>query len=189
MSWRFITANGEIKQSTSEQAANAVKVYRTTNYNSPSGSWQVVTFDAEDYDYGGMHDTATNSQRLFAQTDGIYEIVGGAEWTANSTGDRGLRISLDNTTILSETLRPTVTNSGENATATVSATVYMTTNQFVELRVYQGSGAALDVLGGSSESTWFSATLISPAISVSGGTGTGDATTDETERFTYFHKG
>jgi hypothetical protein len=115
---------------------------RATNTidESIAGAQQSLTFDTNVYDNSAMHSIKDNPSRLTARIDGVYAITGKVQWAANTTGVRDLLIVKNGTTIIARTEVP-----GSTAVQEVSTQVDMRTRDFVELRVSQTSGGALNV--------------------------------------------
>lgn len=102
-----------------------------------------LAFDGEQYDIGGLHDTATNNSRLTAVNAGHYSIGGTLRYALNATGQRMIGIRLNGTTVIAY--------HWVDATAVIQTMLSITTdyelaaNDYVELITHQNSGAALNV--------------------------------------------
>lgn len=77
-----------------------VKVYRTAAQSLPNGAWTTMLWDGETTDLSGMHDAASNTNRLVAPSAGMYVAVLAA-YLSGSTGAglRGIQILLNSTTV------------------------------------------------------------------------------------------
>ncbi len=108
----------------------------------PNNTWTAIQFDAEYFDTDTMHDNVTNNTRITIKTAGYYAIGGCVEWASNIVGARLLQIRKGGTTILASA----VYNSDQNGNApgTVQTAVYLAVNDYLELLVYQASGANLN---------------------------------------------
>lgn len=133
---------------------------RTTALSITSGAFPVVTFDAEDYDSGTIHDLSTNTSRLTAPTDGLYVITANVAFASNATGDRKAYLCINSAgTIVGATIIAAVSQRAASADITafpITKTHYMTAGQYVELFVSQDSGGALNLLASSFYSALFS---------------------------------
>jgi len=120
------------------------RVYNDVNESIADNTSTTLTFNAEHYDNGGLHDTVTNNSRLTAQKAGVYAISGHVEYAANATGSRSLIIQLSAGSIIANERRaahPTA------ATDISIATLYhLGVGDYVTLVVFQNSGGALNVL-------------------------------------------
>lgn len=108
----------------------------------PDTTLTILAFDTERFDTDNIHDTVTNNDRLTCQTAGTYIILGGIRFASNATGYRQVRV-YKNTTIISYTLLTTV--SGNPTAVPVATLTDMAVGDFVQIRVTQSSGGALDV--------------------------------------------
>jgi hypothetical protein len=103
-----------------------------------------LVFDTERFDTAGnvastMHDNVTNNTRLTCRHAGKYEITGQVEWSA-SPANGILQIFLNDTTEISQTQVL-----GDYRCMVVATIWDLAVNDFVELRVYQGSGGTLSI--------------------------------------------
>jgi hypothetical protein len=114
----------------------------------PNAGETPVGFDTEDYDIGSLHDTVTNNSRITipAGTAAKYYLITGmVRWASNNGGLRGFYLKKNNTTYL-------VDHSAGNLPAAdfvmqFTDIVSLVGGDYIELRVYQSSGAALNVQG------------------------------------------
>lgn len=80
-------------QETIERGRFAARAYNSADISiATSGLPQALTFDSEEYDYGGLHSVASNTGRLTAAVGGIYAISGHATFASDATGIRQLSI-------------------------------------------------------------------------------------------------
>jgi hypothetical protein len=105
----------------------------------PNNTSTALTFGSEDFDIGGLHSTASNTSRLTAPSAGLWLIGATAEFTANTTGRRGLYLRANGTAIFAGTLGTAANFSA----ATVVSLYQLGAGQFVEALAYQDSGGAL----------------------------------------------
>lgn len=105
-----------------------------------------VTFDTEVFDEGGLHSTSSNTSRVTIPTggSGLYLIGASVEFAANATGVRDMFIVLNGASSIG-VMRST-TPSGTSTTRLATSTVYaLNDGDYVELRVNQTSGGALNL--------------------------------------------
>lgn len=121
------------------------RVYNNANISIGNATNTILTFNSERWDTtAGIHSLVTNTSRLTCPIAGKYLIGGNVRWDANATGVRDLQILLNNTTYIGRVYM--------GATAAINyaqsiVTLYdLAAGDYVELRVYQNSGGALDVL-------------------------------------------
>lgn len=119
------------------------RVYNSASQSITGGVDTELTFDSEDYDTDGIHDTVTNSSRLTAKTAGKYLIVGNVRWTASMSGlNVALNILHNGTTLIGENDDDVF--SGRRRWLVLM--VYdMALNDYVELQVGHDSGSAKSV--------------------------------------------
>ena len=101
-----------------------------------------LALDVEDFDTGGLHSNTTNNSRFTAVVAGKYYVCGGAEFTANATGERRAYILKNGTTAYAEERH---TNNGGSwvTTLNVSDIVDLAVGDYVEIFVYHSKGSAL----------------------------------------------
>lgn len=109
-----------------------------------SGTWHVHNFASEDYDYGGLHSTSTNTSRLTAPTKGLYVISAQFGWDNNATGLRGLAIRKNGSDYLAYQEAPSIGSVADHWLS-ISCQDELDVNDYVELLVYQNSGSNLYV--------------------------------------------
>jgi hypothetical protein len=134
----------EANELVAAMANNSVRVYNDANISIPDNTLTVLTFNTERFDTGALHSTSANTSRLTCVTAGKYLITGNVQWAFNATGDRMLEVLLNGaTSIAKQQVEPV---SGTNLlTVQVVTTVYhLAAADYVELRVYQNSGGALN---------------------------------------------
>lgn len=68
---------------------------QTVSQSIPTGTWGIITFDAEDVDTYGGHSTTVNTSRYTCQFAGWYRVGGRAAFTSNATGSRGARVHIN----------------------------------------------------------------------------------------------
>ncbi len=106
-----------------------------------------VSFTAADsWDTDSIHSTSTNPSRLTVPSGlgGKYLIVATASWANNSTGWRDLRIRANGSTDLA-TARVGTGTANPYPISTITTVEQLAAGTYVEVVVWQNSGAAIDV--------------------------------------------
>jgi len=124
----------------------AARVYNNAALTIANITTTALTFNSERIDTHAIHSTSSNTSRLTAPTEDIYIITGHIQWQSNATGTRTLYIRLNGTTYISILFFANLTANSQSMT--VSAVHYLAAGDYVELVVYQDSGANRDVLSG-----------------------------------------
>jgi hypothetical protein len=139
-------ANGTLKPE-DDGTIPAAKVRKTSTQSIPGSTSTVLTFDAETFDYGALHDNVTNNSRLTAPITGLYQVNATVWWDTNSTGVRGLRIFAPGLETIAETAGiPTPAR----PTQSVSGLVRLFAGAYVQADVLQTSGSTRSVSQGGS---------------------------------------
>lgn len=135
----------------------SAKVYKSGNQSIPNAAATALTFDTVAFNNGTLYAAGTPS-RLTAPVAGRYVVVGKVQFSVNATGRRGADLMKNGATLLeSVQFQPL---SGASATAfQVFGIVSLEAGDYLELRAYQDSTAALDVNGGNQFNTSFSMCL------------------------------
>ncbi|HEY3499449.1 MAG TPA: hypothetical protein VGK73_32390 [Polyangiaceae bacterium] len=139
------------------------KVFKTASETTVTGVMETVTFDAEDFDVGNLHDLGANTERLTVPPggDGIYLFVATCSWEGrNAAGGRTAVQVFKNgiatrVGIAEET--PDAASGDGNLGTTYSAVgfINMVAGDYLVMRVQQNSGADLDLLGATADLTSF----------------------------------
>jgi hypothetical protein len=135
---RNLFAAGAIPPSIAARATNSASVSIATNVETK------LAFDQEAYDTAKVHDLTTNSSRLTAPVAGIYAVEGEVAWAPNPTGARYLAVVRNGTTHVAVVNGPA--NTATFTEQTIATEVALAAGDFVELHVFQTSGAPLQEL-------------------------------------------
>lgn len=128
------------------------RVYHNVSQSIPDDTLTALTFNSERYDTDTIHSTVTNPSRLTCKTAGKYLINFHGYWANNAVGIRIGRFMLNGVTIAN--FYGDAAN--DPAGYTFLPTIYdLAVNDYVEIKVYQTSGAALDFLRGFNASPEF----------------------------------
>lgn len=130
--------------------AIACRAQRTAVLSVANNTQTVVPLTAADiFDTAAMHNPASNSSRVFAPEAGIYLATAEATFTNHVTGNRQVNIAKNQAgTMVNQEYGDLAPGHGTNSfRRTVSGPIEMAVNDYVELFVWQTSGAALDLTG------------------------------------------
>ena len=113
-----------------------VTLSNTTSLNCNGGSWFSQTFDVATIDSDSMHSTASNTERITVNQEGLYLFGGYGKWTdTDTTGARGLRFRKGGVTVLEDTLSNSLTGA-LSVRHNLSTIEHLTTGQYVECQAY-----------------------------------------------------
>ena len=118
------------------------RVYNSANQSIPDATYSVVAHDSESYDTDNIHDPVTNNSRLTCRTAGKYLIGAEIRWLANATGRRMVILRQNATNIVNMSMG---VPSAETFTQCLSTVWDLAVDDYLELTVYQNSGAPLDL--------------------------------------------
>lgn len=122
----------------------AARVYHTAAQSIPNITTTTLAFNSERYDTDAMHDVVTNNSRLTCKAAGKHIIIANIGWAGNAAGIRYLFIYLNGATYIALVGDTEVS---ANAEFQVVSTLYnLALNDYVEAKVYQDSGGALNVI-------------------------------------------
>jgi hypothetical protein len=114
-------------------------------------SHNILSFDTNQVNIDGVHSTATNSSRLTAPIDGLYEVHGQAKWgTGVSGGFRELEI-YEGAFAAREAVSEIPDTGGLGVVEDVSAFVHLHAGDYVILSARQTSGSAISITGTTAE--------------------------------------
>lgn len=124
--------------------SEGARVYNDAAISIPNNTPTALTFNLERWDTDNIHSTTLNTSRLTCKTAGKYLIMASISFAANAVGRRWIRIR-HNDTFDIDYRNFDATAAGDSAIG--AGTIYdLAVDDFVEIPVYQNSGAALDVL-------------------------------------------
>jgi len=119
------------------------KLRRTTTQSiAVSGTWTAINFDAEDADNYGGHDNSTNPDRYTVPKTSTYVVLGSGDFASNSTGMRGVRFTVNGSSVPSSMVTPTV--NGDLWSGSIGTIMSLTAGDIVRVEVLQTSGGALN---------------------------------------------
>ncbi len=142
-----------------DDTGKGARVFNNANISIPNGVWTTLTFNSETYDQDTCHDPSTNPSRLTAHTAGKYMITGHVYFDLDLglSGGRDIAIRLNGTT----NIAIISLNASYYTGYSISTIMDLAVNDYVELRAYQNSGAALNILYYDSWTPYFAMQRIS----------------------------
>jgi hypothetical protein len=129
---------------------------RSTSQSIPTSTQTKVSFDDVDSDGWNCWDLSPNPTRLTAPVTGRYIITGNVAFEAASAGHRAINILKNNTLELARSDFNPVSNSIDTHSTVTCHAVTLTKGDYVELRAWQNSGSALNILDSGDHSPRFS---------------------------------
>lgn len=128
-----------------ESVATAVRVFRNANQNIPNNVLTALSFTTEVYDLNDNNWQAGTPTRLgHLGSTGVFQIEGGAVWTNNVNGRRWAGIRLNGVTYIAGA--ESAMDAAGRSSFNLSTQYLLTGTDYVELIVYQTSGAGLNIL-------------------------------------------
>lgn len=135
------------------QAKQSSKVYNDATLSLPSGTTYTIPFNRDLQNNNSIHNTSSNTSRLTCQRPDMYIITGNINISANATGVRDAYINLNGGTRIAEQRGDDPNNAGARISI---VTIYpLASGDYVELQVFQNSGATLNILPDSNRSPYF----------------------------------
>lgn len=125
---------------------SAARVTHSTTQSIANSTFQALTFDTETFDTDTMHSAGTNPTRLTAITAGKYVVTACAAFASNATGARIAALRLNGSQLNQQRI-PAV--NGYETMIVLSDIYNLAANDYVEVFVFQDSGAALNVISAS----------------------------------------
>lgn len=119
--------------------------------NTPS-PFAAIAFDTNTVDTYSGHSTVTNNSRYVSQLGGWYFVIGQVAFAANATGVRVAQLWANGVGGPAE-VQGAAGPSANNTQIQVSGLVFLSAGSYVELRVYQASGGALNTVASFSTMT------------------------------------
>jgi len=128
---------------------NGARVYKSAGQSITDSTLTTLTFDVETYDTNVMHDNVTNNSRITFPVAGLYLVGASVDFNANATGSRFIEFRLNGTTTTFGAASTEAVSLASTDTMVPSIiTRRFAINDYIELRVIQSSGGALNVIGG-----------------------------------------
>lgn len=119
------------------------RVHNAGAQSIPSATNTTLSFTSERFDTNAIHDNVTNPSRLTCNTNGYYHIVASVAFQANATGIRRASLLLNGVTEIAAHDSPTI-GVAYDTVVNLSTIYQLTVGQYITVRVWQDSGAALN---------------------------------------------
>jgi hypothetical protein len=130
------------------------RAYKTAHQVIADNTLTVATFDVEDFDVGNLHDNVTDNSKFTCPADGagVYLVIAQSSWEGrNATGGRvGVFIYKNGSQrLFMQEETPDAASGDDNLGTSIqcSGLVVMVPGDYIEMKVQQDSGGALDLLG------------------------------------------
>ena len=136
----------------------ACRVFNSGSQSIAHNTETALTFDSERFDTDTMHSTVSLTNRVTINTAGLYLVTGTFQFALNGTGERRAILKVNATTYIGfgQTAANLVVGSG----LTIASVWKFAVADYVELRVQQTSGGALNIDALAAYSPEFTATWI-----------------------------
>ncbi len=121
-----------------------VSMSNLTIQSIPNGAFITLNFDNEAWDTDNMHDDVTNNSRITIQTLGTYIIRFGFRFSINGTGKRSMYLYKNGILLDTFTILDSAPTGSYVSTMNNTALLNLVAGDYLELQVYQDSGAALN---------------------------------------------
>lgn len=132
-------------------------VYNSAVITPVTATWTLHTWDTELYDNDTMHSTVSNTSRLVATTVGLYDTKVQIAFAANATGIRAIQVRKNSAGNSASGTRVgwsyiSANGAGGQQSITFDKDVPMTAADYLEVFIYQSSGAGLATIAGDGDS-------------------------------------
>ena len=126
---------------------SGVHLTKTTSGNQSitNATDTIITFDTEQYDTASYHSTVTNTGRITVPTTGYYAINAMIIMANSSTGYRSMGL-FKNGSALSYGATGDTGTTYPNSQSTINEVLYLTASDYLEIKMLQNSGGALNAL-------------------------------------------
>lgn len=135
---RFLSE--DILSGTFRKSQNAAKVVRSTDQSISDGTVETIVWGSAEFDDLGMWDSGNPSRLTVPSGVGRVRVLAKGGWVGNSTGQRQLRAHLNGSFKALFDIRQAI----DSTEAEGSLVLTVSAGDYVELAVFQNSGAALD---------------------------------------------
>lgn len=135
------------------------KVTRGSALSINSATYTPVNFTGEAYDTSAMHDNSTNNTRITVGTTGYWLAEACITFAASALGtERIVEFYLSGSVPLERT--HAVFSATADTSVTLSCVFHLTSGDYIECRVYQDTGGALNITNNGFAYPFFSLSLI-----------------------------
>jgi hypothetical protein len=130
----------------------------------PNAAYTALTFSGELYDTDSMHSTTTNPTRITATTSGLYHVEAAGTFQPNATGRRLGSIFVNGAQLPTDSVDTQPVSSGSIGTTVIAQGDYqLAAGDYLEFRLYQDSGAAINTYATTNTVSWLSARWVGPS--------------------------
>lgn len=136
------------------------RVYNSAAIAIPNATLTDLTFNSEYWNNGGMHSTSINTARVTCVTPGDYLMIGQVEFAVAAGGRRQLLIVINGATTLAVAEPDVAIVGAVNHNVQISTIQTLAAGDYVTLRVFQNTGAPLNVNAAANWSPNFSVRLL-----------------------------
>ncbi len=139
-------------------------VYKTADQAISNATFNMLTWDVEEYDTDSIHSNVTNNSRLTVPA-GVtrVKVICHIDWDGNTSGDRIIDIRRNGNTSgtvgVGGNIIPS-TNFGDLEHHATTATLTVVSGDYFEVFVFQTSGGSVDVQHVNGTKTWFAMEII-----------------------------
>jgi hypothetical protein len=121
------------------------RLRRTSAQAIPHNAFTAVTWQVADWDTAGGWNASTNPSRYTFQVPGYYTVLSHAAFAANATGGRAMGVAYNGTRLAAGNVLDDNAGAGNGYHPSSGLTVKAASvGDYIELQVYQFSGANLD---------------------------------------------
>jgi len=143
----------EWKTAASGSTYSGVSLYKSAAQTVSNSTFTAITWDSERYDTDSYHSTSTNTSRITIPSgkSGYYILTGSNVWDANATGNRGLELRKNGTSLYYLFFQDGFASN--DGTYPFTGTINLTAGDYIEVFCWQSSGGNLNLNGGAGGAT------------------------------------
>tara|TARA_R110002020_G_scaffold105272_1_gene245702 strand:+ start:386 stop:1033 length:648 start_codon:yes stop_codon:yes gene_type:complete len=127
-------------------ATYSCRAYNNANISIANATTTAVALNAERWDTDTMHDTSTNNSRITIKTAGVYVFDAQIRFADNTTGDRMIDIVHDGSTEIARAIWHGTAGTNTVDARNLTVVYNMAVDEYVEMKVWQNSGGALNII-------------------------------------------
>ena len=130
-----------------------VSLYKSTAQTVSNTTFTAITWDSERYDTDSYHNNSTNTSRITIPSgkSGYYILTGSNVWDVNATGNRGLELRKNGTSLYYLFFQDGFASN--DGTYPFTSTINLTAGDYIEVFCWQSSGGNLNLNGGAGGAT------------------------------------
>ena len=127
-------------------ATYSCRAYNDANISIANATTTAVALNAERWDTDTMHDLSTNNNRITIKTAGVYVFDAQIRFADNTTGDRMIDIVFGGSTEIARAIWHGTAGTNTVDARNLTVVYNMAVDEYVEIKVWQNSGDALNIL-------------------------------------------